>query len=184
MGDLVPLVSVLTSATVAVSVPFLSARLERARSSTQLRLARLEELRSVMDAASLAFAKAEEALGSADLAVEHACKRGADPTSQTDAQTALARGREAVTAVHQALHRTAVRLGWTSSATALYAAAHKQLEDELRTLQDVFTGGPSADSAEDWSEVTVVLHEIRGNYQAQRTEFYEAIGDLIRPTAG
>lgn len=183
MSSVVALVSVITSAAVAISVPILSAHLERARGATQLRLARLDEFRAVADAASLALARAEEALHDADLAVELSCKRGADPERSSRADAALEHARVSVSGVHQALHRTAVRLGWSSSPATVYGAAHHELEAELQTLHEVYAGGPSADNADAWSEVTVALHEVRQRYEAHRTDFYESLGHLIGPAS-
>src|SRR4051794_39467956 len=126
MGTVIALVSVLTSATVAICVPLLTARLEAGRSASQLRAARLDELRGVADAASVALVKAEQALLAAELAVERAQARAAPHAARDAARTAVADGAGAVQAVRQALHRTAVRLGWSSSVTRPYADAHEQ----------------------------------------------------------
>jgi hypothetical protein len=175
----IALVSVLTSATVAICVPLLTTRIEARRWIRQIRVSRLDELRAVADSASVALAEAENVLLSTELAVERARARAATPAAEAAATAAVEQAAEATEAVQRALHRTAVRLGWRSPVTQLYATAHDVLTDELTLLDDVREGGPCSDDPAAWNEVARALHAVRERYSRSREQFYTETSRLV-----
>jgi len=179
MASVIALVSVLASATVAICVPLLTARLEAARSTRQLRALRIDELRSVADGASVAVAEAERTLYEAELAVERAQARAATPEDKEAARVAVTQGIGATQAVQQALHRTAVRLGWDAKATAILDAAYADLAAQLQILDDVRQAGPCSDDPAAWNEVSQALDDVRTRYADNRARFYAETSQLV-----
>jgi len=181
MASSVALVSVITSGAVAVGVPLVTARLQRSQRRDDRRAERLDELRAVVDAASIALARAESALEELETAVE---KEAAQASSEIDvARTdgAVSTARRMIRDVGEASHRIAARLGWVTEPCHLYGAALKELKAELVMLIDVRDGGPSADDLEVWAEVVQSLNEVRAQYIVQRIAFYGSVSELVGP---
>jgi len=179
----VALVSVITSGVVAVAVPLVTARLQRSQRSDDRRAERFDELRSVVDAASVALAHAESALRALEAAIERESRDASTEAAAAQTDVAIGVGEDAIRGVEEASHRAAVRLGWTTEPCQLYGAALKDLGVEFVTLVDVRDGGPSADDLEAWAEVVHSLQEIHARYTEHRVAFYAAASQLVGPDA-
>lgn len=184
MASSVALVSIVTSGAVAVAVPLVSARLQRSQSRDDRSAEQFDELRSVVDSASIALAHAEGTLQSLESAVEQECRDTAsdDDGASTDAMLAIV--KSAVDEVAQAWHRVAARLGWTSETCREYGASLDELKAELAMLIDVRAGGPSSDDLESWGAVVRELHDVRARYADHRTGFYGSASSLVGPERG
>jgi hypothetical protein len=71
----IAVVSVISGATVAIAVPFISARLERHRLSLTANQARLDELRDVLDRGAIALTDAQMEMDNSMSWVQHAVKQ-------------------------------------------------------------------------------------------------------------
>lgn len=174
MSDALPIISVLTSALVALGTPLINSRLERRKLQVAATDAKADDFRVVADAVGVALATAEERLADAATAVEAACREDATDAARVVAQESLDASRVAVTGVRQTLHRVALRLGWDSEAITNLSAAQRELANTFSELTGVFEGGPSADDPDAWSEVTAVLAKPQHRYEERRAAFYSA----------
>jgi hypothetical protein len=183
MASSVALASILTSGAVAVAVPLIAARLQRSQRRDDRRAEQFDELRSVVDSASIALAHAERTLRSLESAVEQECRdaAGDEVGATTDAMLNIV--EDAVDEVAQAWHRVAARLGWTSETCRHYGSSLDQLKAELAMLVDVRAGGPSSDDLEGWGAVVRELHGVRARYADHRTGFYASTSRLVGPNA-
>jgi hypothetical protein len=120
MANTVAIISVVSGATVAIVVPWITATLERRRLRQQVAESRIDELRTVLDEAAIALARCFSALPTWDV-VGQAVEQGADTAS------VLAESRKAVEDTGAQAERIAVRLGESSLVFAGYEQARAAL---------------------------------------------------------
>lgn len=181
MASAVALVSVVTSGVVAITVPLVTSRLHRSQRMDDRRAERFDELRAVVDAASIALARAESTLEALEAAVERTSRDSSDDADVAGADATAAAATVAIGQVAESSHRAAARLGWLTQPCRLYRAACNELKAELALLIDVRDGGPSSDDLEVWAEVVRSLRETRARYEAHRHAFYAAVSPLVGP---
>jgi hypothetical protein len=163
---------------IAVAVPLVTAHLQRSQRRDDKRADRLDELRSVVDAASVALAQAENALRDLEVAVEKESRETSEQEDIAQTDAALVAAQSIIGHVAESWHRTAVRLGWSCETCNLYGAALADLKGEFVTLADLRDGGPSSDDLDVWSEV---IHGIRASYSDHRAAFYASASRLVGP---
>jgi hypothetical protein len=179
--SVIAVVSIVASATVAIVVPVITARLERSRLHIQLSRGALDELRGVLDSAVLALAASELALREAELAIEGAQSDDATPKDRAAAASALTAVRESLRKVWEHRYRIAVRLGSEERLPGIYERAWNALSEELSVLESALGGGPSSDDANAWGEVVRSVATARDKYQAQERDCLNAAAELVGP---
>jgi len=170
---LVPVVSIVASATVAIVVPFFTARLNRMERREARTAVRLDDIAAVIDVASQALAHAEDAIDQAAAAVEAETRTSATPAEIQRAEQTVTQVQAALKEVREVRHRLATRLGWNAQLCTTYETVLNQLRDELMFVEGVRIGGPAGDNPEAWTEVALVLAGYTEQYAARRDAFYE-----------
>ncbi len=117
MANILALVSVLSGATVAISVPWITSALERRRLHEQFSESRTDELRTVLDGAAIALDKAFSALPTRELLTQ----------DQRSYVAVFAESRAALEAVGAQAERLAIRVGESSPIFTGYDQARMAL---------------------------------------------------------
>lgn len=118
MADPVAIVSIVSGATVAITVPFISAALERARLARQSAQERLEELRALLDACVLRFSETMALLADFEQGLGH---------GRLDAgQRRFQELRDAFTAKNDEVFRHGLLLSMRVGSSHPLAQAHKE----------------------------------------------------------
>jgi hypothetical protein len=137
----IAVVSVISGATVAIAVPFISARLERHRLSLTANQARLDELRDVLDRGAIALTDAQMEMDNSMSWVQHAVKQwekvGKPLTMNLEPFFARRlRYQDAMEQVWRAANSMAVRLGHEHSLYTFYLSAAESGRVVLRVFAD------------------------------------------------
>ena len=180
-SDALAIVSVASGAVVAVSVPYISARLERAKLRVQAATAHLDELRSRLDDAVIALANSEVALEAAEPAIETAQRRRSGEPERDGARVAITNFGNAVEEVNKQSQLLAVRVGPHSTLLLAYAEATMNLRDLERELDDILAAGPSADDLDAYAEAVQELLSLKETYLGHKRRFLEAAADAVGP---
>jgi hypothetical protein len=122
MTDLIAIVSVVSGAAVAITVPWITAMLERKRLREQVYEARIDELRTVLDQAGIALNQAFSALPTWEVLGQDAL--GQDERSIV---AVYANSRKTLEAVNAQAERLAIRLGEDSPVFTGYDKARRRL---------------------------------------------------------
>jgi hypothetical protein len=183
LRDAIAIASVCATAAVAIAVPMINARMERARLRGQLQNDRLDELRSVLDLGAVALAQTDQLLAVAELAVERSQATDAQEEDRTSAGSALAEVDRSLAEVLDQQVRTSIRLGPEVETVAAYAEARVALVEEQDILRSAFDGGPSSDDPVGWKEVVSPLYEARSSFRQAQRSFAEMAADLVSPFA-
>jgi hypothetical protein len=155
LADTVAIVSVISGATVAITVPFINSVLERQRLHWQGNQARLDELRSIVDSTIGEMARAHDVLY--DIAVEG------------DKQGRLAERSATLTACYAAVKTYGTRLGLRLGTDDDVTASHTTVEGILANAEVVVGHDPDD------------VPEIRNQLGEAIAVFQTAVRDLIGP---
>jgi hypothetical protein len=177
----IAIISIAATATVAIAVPIINARAERTRLRGRLQTDRLDELRTVLDSAALALTRADELLGTAELAVETSQAADADESEVQVAEAALSEVDQALREVSNQKVRMSIRVGHKAQIVTTYGQAFGALLEERDVLTDTFHGGPLSDDPKGWREVVVPLHSARQNFEGAQQAVSDLAAQLISP---
>jgi hypothetical protein len=168
VADPVAIISVVSGAAVAITVPLITSAVERRRLREQVGGARLDELRSVFDEAAVALDRALRALPTWEVVAQ----------TEPDDVAAYAESRKAVEVVGTQAERIAVRLGESSAAFAGYDRARQRLihlhhlviaDTAMRKLPDRVDPTPVPDPEADI------------DFTEGRRQFRQAASDIVGP---
>lgn len=168
MADSIAIISVVSGAVVAVTVPLISSALERLRLRSQLRESRIDELRAVLDQAAIALDEARAGLPTWEVLAQE----------QRSQVAAYADSRKALSAVGAQGERIAVRLGEYSPLFTSYEHARAALgrlhhrliaEEALGKIPGIDETSPRIDPDKD------------SDYVASRRAFREAARQIVGP---
>lgn len=179
MADAVALASIGASASVAIIVPLIASRLERGKLRLQAGVARLDELRSVLDTAALALGTSMTTLRNAERHI--ADSQGDNASSVDDERTrqTLQTLDNAVDELRELRLRIAVRLGPDADVTASYTTACEHLARLTEALDSVAQGGPSSDDPEGWGEVVRTVEAGRRRLREAEIAFLTAASQQV-----
>ena len=161
VADPIALVSVLSGAAVAISVPWITSTLERRRLREQVSEARVDELRAVLDLAAVTLDQAVSALPRWEVLLQD--ERGSLAAVYGDSRKAL----EAVSAQAE---RLAIRVGEASPVFTSYDAAR----NVLWKLHHELIAAEALSKIEALSEIKQEAETLKRLNPATNAQFLEA----------
>lgn len=178
MKDLIALFSVVATASVAVLVPLINARVESRRLVQTGRRADRDEARAVLDEAATALAAGIVGIEDVSERVEEAVKSSAPAEIPATALHTLQAARDTIHDLIRHDRRLAVRMGPSDPAVQAYSNARRASGTLLQTLEDVLEAGPASDGI-GWHEVVRVLDNVRGECLAAEASFLQGATETL-----
>jgi hypothetical protein len=181
LADAVALVSIASSAAVALGVPLINARLEQRRLRFQRDLNQLDELRSVIDETATELENSLRQARVVEFAVEAQQSPCADGSEADTVAASLAALDNCRAHLAQMSQRLAVRLGPDHRLVSDAHDAQRRLDSAYEILSSAAEGGPASDDPTEWHEVVAPLYVETEGLRAASSALAEHAAHLIGP---